>query len=68
MKPNEKQLEKIRKHLLKEETVTSWDAIENYRITRLSAYINLLRQEMSIRSLRIYPPNANWYTLYILNK
>jgi len=44
MKPNESQLKKIKTHLLKFKTITSWEAITKYRITRLSAYILVLRR------------------------
>lgn len=39
------QYEKIKEHLLYKGSITSWEAIQNYRITRLSHYIWLLRKE-----------------------
>lgn len=39
------QLEQIRFHLTKYGSISSWDAIQTYRITRLSQFILLLRQE-----------------------
>lgn len=39
------QYEKIKEHLLYKGTITSWEAIQKYRITRLSHYIYLLRNE-----------------------
>ena len=38
------QLEQIRKHLLKYGKITTWAAIQRYRITRLSRYIHTLRK------------------------
>lgn len=45
MKPNETQLKTIKAHLLKFKTISSWEAIKKYRITRLSAYILVLRNQ-----------------------
>ena len=39
------QLNEIKQHLLWYDTITSWEAIEKYRITRLSAIIHTLRHE-----------------------
>jgi len=38
------QLTQVREHLVKHGSLTSWDAIQTYRLTRLSQYILLLRQ------------------------
>lgn len=40
-----KQKELIKNHLEIYGNITSWEAIEHYRITRLSHYIYLLRSE-----------------------
>ena len=45
MKKNQKQKEQVRNHLKQYGSLTSWDAILNWRLTRLSQYILLLRQE-----------------------
>ncbi len=70
MKTNRTQLAKIRTHLNVKGFITSWDSIMYYRITRLSEYIRVLRHEegMNITGERIYPPDANWYTIYTLNE
>lgn len=47
--------EKVKNHLLKKGTITSWEAIQKYRITRLSHYIYLLRNEG-------YVITGEWYT------
>lgn len=39
------QYEKIKEHLLYKGSITSWEAIQNYKITRLSHYIWVLRKE-----------------------
>lgn len=66
MKPNETQLEKVRKHLQKYKTITSWEAIVKYKITRLSQYILILRQSgLGIKSERIQKDKV-WYVKYKL--
>ena len=47
--------ERVKNHLLKKGTITSWEAIQKYRITRLSHYIYLLRNES-------YVITGEWYT------
>tara|TARA_R110000824_G_scaffold263164_1_gene451817 strand:- start:314 stop:508 length:195 start_codon:yes stop_codon:yes gene_type:complete len=39
---------KIKKHLEDNEVITSWEAITQYRITRLSALIFILRTEFQM--------------------
>ena len=69
MKANDTQKSKVKKHLLKHKTLTSWEAIVKYRITRLAQYILELRGEgMKIVSENKYPKGKNWYTLYKLGK
>ena len=69
MKTNLTQLAKIRTHLNVKGSITSWDAIMFYRITRLSEYIRILRVEgMDIRMTRVDPKDSNWYGLYTLNE
>ena len=47
--------ERVKEHLEKRGTITSWEAIKKYRITRLSHYIYLLRNEG-------YVINGEWQT------
>ena len=57
------QLNQIKQHLLWYDTITSWEAIEKYRITRLSAIIHTLRHEegMNITSTDKRKENGkNW--------
>ena len=69
MKENRTQLAKIRTHLNVKGSITSWDAIMYYRITRLSEYIRILRVEgMDIDMERVHPENSNWYGLYTLKE
>ena len=42
------QMEIVLKHLNEFKTITSWEAIEKYRITRLSAIIHTLRHEKGL--------------------
>ena len=42
------QMEMVLKHLNKFKTITSWEAITKYRITRLSAIIYTLRHEKGL--------------------
>jgi len=57
------QLNQIKEHLEWYDTITSWEAIQKYRITRLSAIIHTLRHEnqMSIVSNNKKKDNGtNW--------
>ena len=45
------QKEQVKTHLKTYKSITTWEAIKLYRITRLSEYIRLLRKEMRIDSL-----------------
>jgi len=64
------QIEKVQLHLKKFKKISSWEAIQKYRITRLSAYIHKLRNEfgMSIKSEDVNPKKGNRYTVYTLKK
>ena len=48
------QVEIIKNHLETHKIITSWDAIEQYRITRLSAVIYILRNDYEMKI------NSNW--------
>ena len=68
MKHNETQLQQIKSYLTVHKKITSWKAIELYKITRLSQYISILRSEgWDITTERIRPKQGNWYGLYTLN-
>ena len=43
------QLEKIYRHLQDKGSITTWEAIQQYAITRLSAHIRTLRQKYNIQ-------------------
>ncbi len=68
MKANETQLKLVMKHIIKVGEITSWTAITKYRITRLSEYIRILRDDYGwdIETIKIYPPDANWFGVYKL--
>jgi len=50
------QLEQVRHHLKRYGSITSWKAIQRYRITRLSEYIRVLRY---FENMNIY---SDWRT------
>ena len=56
------QKQKVLNHLKIHGSITSWDAIQNYRITRLSEYIRSLRHEdgLNITSINEKNDNTNW--------
>ena len=62
------QLNEIKQHLLWYDTITSWEAIQKYRITRLSAIIHTLRHEegMHISSSNKMAENGKNYAEYKL--
>ena len=61
MKKNS-QLYKIKEHLKWNKTITSWEAIQKYRITRLASIIHILRTEyqMNINSISKSKNGKNW--------
>ena len=71
MRSNLTQLTQVRNHLKIFGSLTSWDAIQKYRITRLSHYILKLRKELladpkstkEIISV-IKKGNGKWWTEY----
>jgi hypothetical protein len=66
MKINLTQLEQVKLHLKRKKSLTSWDAITLYRITRLSAHIYELREQgINIKSERIQKKDV-WYVKYKL--
>ena len=56
------QKQKVLNHLKEHGSITSWDAIQHYRITRLSEYIRSLRHEdgLNITSINEKNDNAHW--------
>lgn len=69
-KAHETQLAQVRKHLKKNKKITSWTAIEKYRITRLSEYIRILRQEENLNISMTWKKTdeGKRYGLYKLEK
>ena len=67
LKQMKTQLQMIQNHLEIYGNITSWEAIQHYRITRLSHYIYLLRSEgKTITSERV-KDNDKHFVNYILN-
>ena len=66
----ESQLEMVRKHLLTAGSITTWEAIEQYHITRLSHYIYLLRKEGYHFDVDKKPNlhNQGYHSVYILKE
>lgn len=61
MKKITTQIEQVRKHLKSGRAITTWQAIERYGITRLSAHIHTLRSEgMAIRGTVKTKGGKNW--------
>ena len=52
------QLEKIYRHLQDKGSITTWEAIQQYGITRLSAHIHTLRQKYNIQDEIVVTKNA----------
>tara|TARA_R100001443_G_C3264453_1_gene156420 strand:+ start:411 stop:608 length:198 start_codon:yes stop_codon:yes gene_type:complete len=50
------QLEQVKLHLEEYNTITSWEAIQKYHITRLAAVIHTLRNEHKMQI------NSDWGT------
>lgn len=68
MKPQTSQIKQVEKHLKKRKSITTWDAIQLYGITRLSALIFTLREDgYNIESKRIDDKDSRkWWTKYSL--
>lgn len=64
------QREKIREFLIKHHKISSWEAINKFRITRLGAHIyELRRQGMNIHGQRKRNSGTGtWYTEYQYDK
>ena len=63
--------DKVRNHLIENKTITSWDAIQLYKATRLSAIIfNLRHQGMNIRTrdraFKDSEGGTSYYAEYVL--
>ncbi len=61
------QLQQIKNHLLTRKKITSWDAIVKYKITRISQYIMLLRNEGLNIDTIWRNENGSRFGEYILN-
>ena len=58
------QKEIIKQHLFKHNSITSWEAITKYKITRLSAHILSLRDE-GLNIISTYKRNPKTETNYV---
>jgi len=67
LKPNATQKEKVLYHLKKYGTIDTWTSYKKYRITRLSQYIMLLRNDgYLIKNEWIRKKNQNPFVKYTL--
>lgn len=67
LKPNATQKEKVLYHLRKYGSIDTWTCFTKYRITRLSQYIMLLRQDgYSINNEWVRQKNKNPFVRYIM--
>lgn len=61
------QKETVLNHLKEHGTITSWEAIEKYRITRLAAIIGFLKEDkVDIDNSETRTTNGKSYTVYKL--
>lgn len=62
-------LELVKNHLRERGEITSWEAISNYRITRLSEYIRQLRHELNwdIESIPEKNDKTHWVKYKLRN-
>ena len=61
------QKDQVLEHLKKRKSITSWEAINLYRITRLASVILDLRETYEIVSLKETKSGKNWVR-YVLTK
>lgn len=65
------QKQKIKNHLLQHGKISTYEAIGQYRVTRLAEYIRQLRKEMTIiserKEYRDHEGNYRWYVNYKYN-
>lgn len=61
----ESKIQKVKKHLERYGSITSWEAIKNYNYTRLSDGIYKLRKTMNIETVMHYKKGTS-YAEYIL--
>lgn len=66
MKPSQKN--KVLVHLQKHGTITTMEAFEEYKITRLSELIRLLREDYTIDTVMVRRKGENPYGVYVLKK
>jgi len=60
------QLAKVKDHLKEHGKITSWEAITDYKITRLSEYIRQLREDGFIIASIWQQENSKRYVTYTL--
>lgn len=61
----ESKIRKVENHLLEKGNITSWEAIEQYRATRLSAIIFDLRKKYDIDTVMIESDGSRYGRYYL---
>lgn len=59
------QLQQVRNHLNIFKSITTWDAYEKYKITRLAHYVGVLKKTMAIKSFFEGKGNKQYKRYYI---
>jgi hypothetical protein len=68
MKNKMSKIEQVKKHLLKYKQITSWEAIQKYKATRLASIIyDLKEQGIIIKTEMVYKNGIN-YAIYKIKK
>jgi hypothetical protein len=63
------QLQKVKSHLTQKKSITSWEAIEKYKITRLASVIHTLRKDgWIINNKPMTNSEGNNFVKYVLVK
>jgi hypothetical protein len=64
--PSLSQRRMILEHLIDRGSITSWEAIQEYGITRLACYINMLKRENKIITDKWEENNGKRFKVYSL--
>ena len=63
------QIEQVKKHLLKHKSITSWEAIKVYAITRLAPIIFILKNHgWKIKATKMTGKDSNFVRYFLTEK
>lgn len=68
MSKNTTQKQQVLAHLKKKKSITSWDAIKLYGITRLAHYIYLLKDDYVIHTINEKNEESRWARYILVGK